>query len=171
MLKHNSFIIPFSGLKLGQHTFEVKLTKAFFDNLDFFGITEGMGQVEIVLEKKETMLLVDFNLQAKSTAPCDRCNEPFTFRVEADLSIVYKFGEETSDDENLIVLSPDSYELDVYQPIYELMVTSLPSRILHEKENCDPEIIKWLDAKTDPPENLDNKDIIDPRWSGLKNLK
>ena len=171
MLKHNSFIIPFSGLKLGQHTFEVKLTKAFFDNLDFFGITEGMGQVEIVLEKKETMLLVDFNLQAKSTAPCDRCNEPFTFLVETDLSIVYKFGEETSDDENLIVLSPDSYELDVYQPIYELMVTSLPSRILHEKENCDPEIIKWLDAKTDPPENLDNKDIIDPRWSGLKNLK
>jgi uncharacterized metal-binding protein YceD (DUF177 family) len=171
MLKHNTFIIPFSGLKIGQHTFEVKLTKAFFDSLDFFGVTEGMGQVEIVLDKKETMLLVYFNLQAKVTAPCDRCNEFFAFLVEGELDIIYKFGDESSDDENLIVLSPDSYQLDVYQPMYELMVTSLPSRILHEEENCDPEIIKWLEAKTNQSENLENKDIIDPRWSGLKNLK
>ena len=76
----------------------------------------------------------------------------------------------TIDDEAIIVIHPDSYQIDVTQPIYEFITISLPPRIVHEEGECNQEMIdslnKYLSSKKEEPKD----DDIDPRWSALKNL-
>ena len=86
------------------------------------------------LEKKETMLIVTFNLNGTVGIPCDRCTDEVEHTLADDYKWVYKFGTEESGDENLIVMHPDTYEIDFAEGLYELAIVSLPNRISHERE-------------------------------------
>ena len=164
----NTFKIPFVGLKPGKHEFEFDVDNSFFETLSYSLIEKGNLKVWLDLEKKETMLLASFYVDGAVEMVCSRCNEPMDAEVEGELEIIYKFGHESYDDENLIVISPDSFEIDVTQPIYELIIVSLPSRPVHEEGKCDEEMVKLLE-KFQAKEKKEN-DNSDPRWSALKNL-
>ena len=164
----NTFKIPFVGLKPGKHEFELDVDNSFFETLSYSLIEKGNLKVWLDLEKKETMLLASFYVDGAVEMVCSRCNEPMDAEVEGELEIIYKFGHESYDDENLIVISPDSFEIDVTQPIYELIIVSLPSRPVHEEGKCDEEMVKLLE-KFQAKEKKEN-DNSDPRWSALKNL-
>lgn len=167
MLKSNSFLLQFSGLKLGKHVFECELDPSFFESCDQFGILTGKGMVDVCLEKKETMMLLSLNLKSSIQTLCDRCNENMALEVKGDMNLIYKFGSEESLDESLVILPHDSYQMDLYQPIYELFIVSLPTRLLHDEKNCDQEIIQRLrTAEQQIKENVN----IDPRWSDLDKL-
>ena len=164
----NTFKIPFVGLKPGKHEFEFDVDNSFFETLSYSLIEKGNLKVWLDLEKKETMLLASFYVDGAVEMICSRCNELMDTEVEGELEIIYKFGHESYDDENLIVISPDSFEIDVTQPIYELISVSLPSRPVHEEGKCDEEMVKLLE-KFQAKEKKEN-DNSDPRWSALKNL-
>jgi uncharacterized protein len=164
----NTFKIPFVGLKPGKHEFEFDVDNSFFETLSYSLIEKGNLKVWLDLEKKETMLLASFYVDGAVEMVCSRCNELMDTEVEGELEIIYKFGHESYDDENLIVISPDSFEIDVTQPIYELISVSLPSRPVHEEGKCDEEMVKLLE-KFQAKEKKEN-DNSDPRWSALKNL-
>jgi uncharacterized protein len=164
----NAFKIPFVGLKLGKHEFEFNINNSFFETLPYSLIDKGDLKVWLDLEKKETMLLASFYIDGTVEMVCSKCNEPMDAQIEDELEIIYKFGEESYDDENLIVISPDSYEIDVTQPIYELITVSLPLRPIHEEGECNEEMIKLLE-KFQANKKKENNDE-DPRWSALKNL-
>jgi uncharacterized metal-binding protein YceD (DUF177 family) len=155
-------------LKPGKHEFEFDVDNSFFETLSYSLIEKGNLKVWLDLEKKETMLLASFYVDGAVEMVCSRCNEPMDAEVEGELEIIYKFGHESYDDENLIVISPDSFEIDVTQPIYELIIVSLPSRPVHEEGKCDEEMVKLLE-KFQAKEIKEN-DNSDPRWSALKNL-
>jgi uncharacterized metal-binding protein YceD (DUF177 family) len=167
MLKSSPYILQFSGLKLGNHSFEYILEAPFFDSCESFGIQSGNGIVNAQLEKKETMMLLSLTIKASIDVLCDRCNENMQLDVEGQMELIYKFGIEESLDETLVVLSPDSYQIDMFQPIYELLIVSLPSRFVHENDGCDPDVLKFLSK---PPVSQEKKTEIDPRWSALNKL-
>lgn len=164
----DAFKIPFVGLKLGQHEFEFDIDNSFFETLSYSLIERGNLKVWLNFEKKETMLLCSFIVDGTVEMVCSRCNEPMDAEIEGELEIIYQFGHESYDDENIIVISPDSYEIDVKQPIYELITISLPTRPIHEEGKCDEEMVKLIE-KFQAKEKKDN-DNTDPRWSALKNL-
>lgn len=164
----DAFKIPFVGLKLGQHQFEFNVDDSFFETLSYSLIEKGKLKVWLDLEKKETMLLASFQVDGTVELVCSRCNEQMDAEVEGELNLIYKFGVESIDDENLIVISPDSFEIDVKQPIYELITVSLPLRPIHEEGKCDEEMVNLIE-KFQVKEKKEN-DNIDPRWSALKNL-
>lgn len=88
--------------------------------------------------------------------------------LNTNLSLVYKFGSEESEDENLIVLHPDSFEINVYQPIYEMIAMALSSLSTHEEGGCNQEMLAFLNAHKS---NLSEQDTTeDSIWSKLKNL-
>jgi uncharacterized metal-binding protein YceD (DUF177 family) len=154
------FLWPFSGLKIGCHETQILLPEAFFKELDQFEIISGEGEISAKLEKKETMLLLSLNLEAQLTAGCDRCSETLCFAVTGTMDLVYKFGDEPSFDESLVVLPKDAFQLDLFQPCFELAVISLPTRYVHSEQECNQEVIKLL-QKT-------QNESTDPRWDSLK---
>lgn len=177
------FVIPFIGLKPGIHSFEFEVNDSFFEGLEYSIIHSGDVHVTLELDKKETMLIGDFSIKGKVNTNCDRCNDPVNVVVEGDYQLIYKFGTEPSDDEMLIVIEPDAYEIDVAPNIYELITVSLPTRLIHEGGGCNEEMMDALDEyllnpddededwdDDDEDDGEDDDDDIDPRWSALKNL-
>lgn len=170
MKRKSDYTIPFAGLKMGHHLFDFEIDNAFFEELDYSLIQKGDVHVSIDLEKKETMLIVLFDLKGMVETECNLCTEPVDFKIDNTFQLIYKFGLEEMDDETIIVIHPDTYQVDVAQPIYEFITVSLPQRIVHEEGKCNQEMIdslnKYLSSKKEEPKN----DDIDPRWSALKNL-
>lgn len=190
------FVIPFIGLKLGSHTFEFDISDAFFEEFEYSIIHSGDVHVDLVLEKKETMMIGTFSCEGVVSANCDRCNDPLNVHVKGSFQLVFKLSTEESDDETLIVLPPEAYELDVAPHMYELITVSLPVRMIHEEGACNEEMVEalnqyllnpqdeeewddegWDDEDFDDEDWEDESDDdddpdggIDPRWSVLKNL-
>lgn len=172
--------------------YEFDIDKTFFEGIENSLIEDGNVRAHLSLEKKETMMIAEFSVEGTVNTVCDRCNDPIELPVQGNYRIIYKFGNEISDDENLIVLDPDAYELNVIAPIYELLCVSLPARILHQPGECNEEMMAlynsytinagqpdeddedWDDEDDSDPDDNDPEDDddkpIDPRWSALKNL-
>jgi uncharacterized protein len=180
------FIIPFVGLKTGVHEFEFEIENTFFEELEYSVIQKGEVLVNLSLEKKETMLIGDFSLKGSVTVPCDRCNDPIAVKIYGAFKLVYKFDDTPSDDEALITIYPEEFEIDVRNNIYEFITVSLPKRCVHEKGMCNEDMIELLNEYTinsDEEEDIDldqhdndqddndEDNDIDPRWEKLKKLK
>jgi uncharacterized protein len=158
------YIIPFIGLKLGVHEFEFEIHDAFFEAREYSIIQSGNVTVALLLEKKETMLIGNFTLTGIVTSTCDRCNDVIEVPVKGDFRLVYKFGLEISDDESLIVLHPDSYEIDLRDTLYEFITISLPARIVHPQGTCNPEMLELLDKYLLQNESEYELDDEDDDW-------
>ena len=144
-MSNREFIIPFVGLKTGNHLFEFDIADSFFSEIEDSIIQRGNVHVRLELEKKEQMLIGIFDIEGLVTTSCDRCTDPIEVDVEGEYQIVYKFGGDPSENEGLIVLEEQAFELDVKMNIYELIAVSLPVRTIHDKEDCNPEMIALLD--------------------------
>jgi uncharacterized metal-binding protein YceD (DUF177 family) len=138
----NEFIIHFIGLKIGTHRYEFNIDKTFFEGNENTLIEDANLKISLALEKKETMMVAHFELDGTLTTTCDRCNDPIALPVEADYKLIFKFGTEVTDDETLIMLDPDAYEIDFTGIFAELMIISLPLRVIHPEGQCNPEVME-----------------------------
>ena len=167
----SAFEIPFVGLKLGTHEFEFDVNDSFFASLPYSLIEKGSVKVWLDLEKKETMMIANFECFGHVEQIRSRCNESALVEIDSDLAVIYKFGheEEETNDDNLLIVSYDAYELDVSQQVYEMISLALPTRPMHEDGECDEEMVKLIE-KYQVKEEKKDEDDIDPRWSVLKGL-
>jgi uncharacterized metal-binding protein YceD (DUF177 family) len=168
------FVIPFVGLKEGKHHFSFEITKTFFD---YFGYDEFNGSaitVVLLLNKKSTMMELEFEAQGTINVNCDLTNEPFNQPIEAELNLIVKFGEEFNDEnEEILILPHGEYEVDVKQYIYEMIVLAKPSKLIHpgiEDGTLDTEILSKIEEYTIIKNTEEVNEEIDPRWNKLKNL-
>ena len=168
---NNPYAIPFVGLKLGIHEFEFDIDKSFFESLPYSLIEDGRLIAYLELEKKETMLIANIGIDGFIFSNCDRCGEPINQEIDGEFTIYYTFGYEESEDENLIVIAPESYQIDITQPLYELISLSLPAKMVHEEGECNEEMVALINKYQQPSsDSKPDEDDIDPRWSALKNL-
>ena len=126
------FVVPFSGLKTGEHEYNFQIDDSFFEAFDQAFIENASLKVELVLQKTENMLILNFVAEGVATFPCDRCGDPFDLDIDCEERLIVKFGEESFDQtDEIIVLRPEAYEIDVSQPIYEMIILNLPSKKTH----------------------------------------
>ena len=159
---HNEFLIPFVGLKIGKHLFDFEVGNSFFESMEYSIIEQGNVKVTLELDKKETMMIALFHAEGTINTLCDRCNTPMDFEIDGGYKLIYKFGLEEEEDEMLVVLHPDSYQIDITNPIYELITTQLPLRVLHDEGECDEEMWELLQQHIVNPE--DEEDLDDEDW-------
>ncbi|HLV42497.1 MAG TPA: DUF177 domain-containing protein [Brumimicrobium sp.] len=172
MSSNNDFIIPFEGLKNGKHSFEFNITAAFFEELTYSIIQGGDIKVDFQLNKKDTMMIGDIEMSGTIQKPCDRCTDLMDIHVDISHQIIFKFGEDESEDENLIVLPISAFSIDLSSTLYELLTVALPSRTVHKEDECNEEMLDLIDKYVDSSEQEEDsdEDDIDPRWDVLKNL-
>lgn len=173
MSSNKEFIIPFEGLKYAKHSFKFEITDAFFEDLTYSIIQGGDIKVDFQLNKKETMMIGDIEMSGTIQKPCDRCTDLMNIPIEVSHQIIYKFGEDESVDENLIILPVSAFTIDISSTLYELLTVALPSRTVHKEDECNEEMLDLLDhyvnSSANQEEDSDEEDI-DPRWNALKNL-
>ena len=169
------YLIPFVGLKIGKHQFDYQIDNTFFKNFDCDEFNDVSVKVDIVLEKKSTMLELDFKHKGTVNVPCDVSGEEFDLPIKGKLKLLVKFGDAFNDEnEELLILPHGEYQVDVSQYIYELIILSVPLRRVHPgvKDGSLSDVIEKLESlspKENKQEEQQNNDI-DPRWENLKKL-
>ena len=175
MKKLNEFLIPFIGLKLGKHQFDYQIDNTFFKNFDYDEFNAVSVKVDIVLEKKSTMIEIDFKHKGTVNVPCDVSGEEFDLPIKGKLKLLVKFGDAFNDEnEELLDLPHVEFQVNVAQYIYESIILSVPLRRVHPgvKDGSLSDVIEKLESlspKENKKEEQQNNDI-DPRWENLKKL-
>ena len=167
-MSDKEFVIPFVGLKQGVHEFNFEIGKAFFESIEYSIVLEGNVYVTFLLDKKETMLIGDYTIHGTVKASCGRCNDPVDVEVEGEFQLVYKFDDKPSEDESLVIVYPEEYEIDVKESIHEFISVSIPSRTVHKEGECNEDVMKILseyqvftlneDGSVKPDEEYDDWD-------------
>ncbi len=164
------FIIPFVGLKAGEHVFNYDIGTSFlekFENSEIKGIELS---VEVKMVKNNNLLEFHFQLNGNIQVECDICLDNVSLPVDYQSYLIAKLENIEDDEDDIIYLKPDESEIDISQFIYESIVFSLPLKRVHPdkrgKNKCNPEMLKKLKSLL-----VDNvEETQDPRWNDLKNL-
>jgi uncharacterized metal-binding protein YceD (DUF177 family) len=174
MRKIKEFTIPFVGLKQGKHQFEYEIDNEFFEHFEYNEFNSVNVVVNVLLEKKTTMMEFTFKASGTVNVDCDLTNEPYDQPIDSELFLVVKFGEEYNDDnEDLLILPHGEYEVNVQQYIYELIVLAVPSKRVHPgvlDGSLKSEVLEKLEQLSPREKEEKSEEDIDPRWDKLKNL-
>ena len=174
MRKLKEFTIPFVGLKLGKHRFEYSIDNRFFEHFEYDEFNSADLKVELLLEKKTTLMELTFKASGTVNIQCDLTDEPYDQPIESDLFLVVKFGEEYNDDnEEILILPYGEYEVNVQQYICERIVVSVPSKRVHPgvlDGTLRSEVLDKLEELSPGEKEVKEEEDIDPRWNKLKNL-
>ena len=176
MNKTKEFLIPFIGLKLGKHHFEYQINNAFFEIFDYHEFNNSNIKVNVVLEKKSTLLELSFKHKGVVNVPCDLTSEDFDLPIKGQMKLIVSFGEEfNNENEELLILPHGEFEMDIAQYIYEMIVLSVPLRRVHpgvKDGSLKTEALTKLNELTvkEEKEEIKEKENIDPRWDKLKQL-
>lgn len=173
----NTFRIPYIGLKLGQHIFEFEINKLFFNEYEFSIVKDGDLKATVTIEKQETLMLVDFDIEGFVKLSCDLCLNSFPSKCHIEEKLIVKFSdndEVNEQSEEILVLTKKDYEFDVASLIYEYINLAVPFNNRCEDPGntaaCDREMIKKLETLSSD-QNNDEKSRTDPRWEALNKIK
>ena len=165
--------MPFVGLKEGVHHFDYEIENTFFKAYDFNDFFDAKVKVVLTFEKKATLLNLNFKAIGSVEVSCDVTDEYFDFPIDTSFDWIVKFGDEYNNDNDEILIIPHgSYEIDVAQPIYEMIVLAIPAKIVHpgiKDGTLDSDILIKLE-ELQPKERLLPEEESDPRWNKLKDL-
>ncbi|WP_348813117.1 YceD family protein [Flavobacterium maritimum] len=176
MNKTKDYLIPFIGLKLGKHHFEYQISNKFFEIFDYHEFQNSDIKVNLVLEKKSTMLELSFKHKGTVNVPCDLTGEDFDLPIKGKMNLIVRFGETfNNDNEELLILPHGEFEIDVAQYVYEMIVLSVPLRRVHpgvKDGSLKTEALIKLNELAVKEQKEENKkeENIDPRWDKLKQL-
>lgn len=169
------FTIPFVGLKIGKHHFEYKIEKTFFEYFEYEEFNDVNVNVDLVLDKKTTLLELNFKISGFVNVNCDLTNEPFNQTIKNEFDLVVKFGDEYNDEFiDILIVPHGTYEINIQQYIYELIVLAVPIKRVHpgvKDGTLDSDILKKLEELSPKlKEEKETEEETDPRWNTLKKL-
>ncbi len=170
--------IAFVGLSLGKHSYQFDIYDRFFECFEKTEVEEALIKLEMLLEKSNSMLVLDFNISGKVKLVCDRCSETYWQEIKSSDRLFVKFGESHYEQtENIIVIPQNETHFDVSQYIYEFVHLNLPVKRLHpggkqKKDNCDPVVLSKLnELKAEKDEFGSPKSSDKGHWEALRKLK
>ena len=169
------FTIPFVGLKVAKHHFEYKIKHAFFEHFEYEDFNDVNIDVNVALNKKATLLELHFKVSGVVNINCDVTNEPYNQRINNEFDLVVNFGDEYNDENiDILILPHGTYEINIQQYIYELIILGVPIKRIHpgvEDGTLNSDILNKLEELSPKlKENKETKEDIDPRWDTLKKL-
>ena len=173
MERKSEFMLPFVGLKEGVHHFKYDIENTFFKAYDFNDFFDSKIKVDLTFDKKATLMNLNFKAVGSVEVACDVSNEHFDFPIDTNYDWIIKFGDDYNNDNDEILIIPHgTYQIDVAQPIYEMIVLAIPLKIIHpgiEDGTLESEILNKLE-ELKPKERSTSEQESDPRWNKLKDL-
>ncbi len=166
-----AFSIPVQGLKIGLHRFEYTLDREFFHHFEDSPIEEGRVEVVVQLDKRSSMLVLNFVLSGYSHAECDRCTAAIHLPLQDERQLVVKYGDADGEDDldEVVFLSREASALQIAPYLYEFSILALPITNTYNCQDdptppCNFEVLKFLEETGDTSKS-------NPVWDALNGLK
>jgi uncharacterized metal-binding protein YceD (DUF177 family) len=168
-MSNEEYIIPLSGLSLGDHSITYTIDDSFFANYDYFDAITGKLNLEVEMIKESSLIDFKFQFTGFFELKCDCCLDKFKLNVEDNFRLIVNFGnefEEVSDE--IITIPYNESKIDLSQYIYEYINLMLPYKKVHPDDEfgnstCNQEMLDRI--------NTFSEQQKDPRWDALKNIK
>lgn len=176
----SEYRIPFVGLAWGLHYFNYEVDDHFFQAFEGGLVSKGRVFVDLALEKRERVMTLTFDIGGQVHTDCDRCLAPLNLPIHGHFKVYVKTGRETqSEDEDVIIISPEATHLELSQHIYEFIQLSLPmlrgcEEVALPNRPCNWEVLRRLEnnsSEDSEPIQKQPDQPVDPRWEKLRSLE
>jgi uncharacterized protein len=137
------------------------------ERLGNYAIGVEVGQVleiDLRLESVHEGILATGEAFGRTSGECGRCLDPIESDVEVDFQELFAYSG-TSEDEFLV----ENEQIDLDQVIRDAVVLSLPLQPVCQQD-CKGLCVTCGAKLADDPQHA-HSPAIDPRWSGLQQLK
>lgn len=174
----NRYSINISSLQNKAYQYQFDIDDSFFSVFENSLIEKGSLALRLSLEKSETMIQLNFDIEGTVLLVCDRSLEEFDFPINTSEKLILQFGEHSEQiNDELEIIPRTSVSINIARPAYELISIAIPMKKLHpkfqEEDDDDNDVILVYSS-----ENLQNQseedltiDETDPRWQALNKLK
>lgn len=168
------FDIDLVSLANESHDFQYIVNDKFFTMFEHSLVEVGKCNINVVLNKSETMLICEFDINGTIQLSCDRSLELFDYQIAQSEQIIFKYGEQAQELSDEIVIIPRGLAtLNLAQYIYEFIALCVPMKKLHPRfasEEDEEDVEAFLIYSSAESEEEIAKEEIDPRWEDLKKL-
>jgi uncharacterized protein len=164
------YTLPLKGLKNGIHTFHFQIGRDFFEHFEESPLEDGHFDLQLEVDKRPDLLVLDFDFAGKAFTECDRCLADIQLPVKGQNRLLVKFTEDDGEDEaDVFYLDPEVSSFKIAQFVYEYICLALPMIKVYDCEKdvpkpCDEEMLKYLKKDSESEENNN------PFKEALKNL-
>ena len=121
MCNIDSFKIDLKALPQGITEKEFKLTNEYFEAIDAPDVQRGELSSSLSVNRTDDFFELNFHTEGVVHIPCDICLDDMDQTIETNDRLVVKFGEEYSEDDDLVTVAENEGILDVAWFIYEFI--------------------------------------------------
>ncbi|MGE0567546.1 MAG: DUF177 domain-containing protein [Bacteroidia bacterium] len=166
------YILNINGLEAGEHLFRFELDDKFLEIFPIEEVTQLAITVEANLIKQNNVMKVDFLLDGYITVPCDRCLAYNPLPISQSESLVIKFGDPDSSDDEVLFIEQGETQIDVGKFLFEYIFTAIPARkipceIENNEAKCDESVLRKLKENSTFDDSSSENDL----WKELNKLK
>lgn len=153
-------------------TYEFELDDAYFEAIEAPDVRKGNLSVALSVRRMAGGFELSFHIRGFVIVTCDLCLDEMEQPVDAENTLLVKFGEEYSDDDDLIVVPEREGVLDISWFIYEFIDLSVPIKHVHAPGKCNAAMMRKLqELSATRSSSEDGEGPVNPRWAGLEKLK
>lgn len=183
-------------LPQGKHSFDYKLLKQFFVDMESADIRDANLDVHVDVDYKGDLYEITLTVKGEITLICDRCLDELQWPVDTAFHIYVKYGPDYNDDSDELLEIPETdAELNIAYMIYDTVALTIPIKHVHPMGKCnramssllkkhrapghhadadDDEMMDEMidEVETEQYSQVDNEEEAptDPRWDALKKL-
>lgn len=166
-----SFKIDLRDLEQGVTTLKLHLDDDFFSALNTDEIKRGDLTCDVVVYRTEDVFELKFHTEGTIHIACSLCLGDMEQSISTDDTLAVRFGDEYSEDDDLVTVAEDEGILDVAWFIYEFIELNIPIRHVHAPGKCDSAMMKMLEEYSAARSGANSEESVDPRWAALAKLK
>lgn len=171
MCNIESFKIDLKALPQGASILEFKLDDSYFKAIDVPDIQSGELSSSLSISRTDDFFELNFHTEGIVHIPCDICLDDMEQSIETDDRLLVRFGEDYSEEDDLVIVAENEGILDVAWFIYEFIALNIPIKHVHAPGKCNPAMIEMLQEHSAARSGEEEEETVDPRWAALLKLK
>ena len=171
MCNIESFKIDLKALPQGASILEFKLDDSYFKAIDAPDIQRGELSSSLSISRTDDFFELNFHTEGIVHIPCDICLDDMEQSIETDDRLLVRFGEDYSEEDDLVIVAENEGILDVAWFIYEFIALNIPIKHVHAPGKCNPAMIEKFNEHSAARSGEEEEDTVDPRWEALLKLK
>ncbi len=173
-----AYEIAYVGLKQGEHLFSYELEESFFKERSADLNDEIKATVNLVLDKHQGFMILNFITDGTTNVHCDRCGNVLKIALWDEFKLIIKLVEnpeemnENEEDPDIFYLSRSDSYLEVSSWLYEFVLLSIPiQHICQNDENGDSLCNKEVLSKLESMKLSSETQVENTIWKGLEKFK
>lgn len=171
MCSLESLKIDLKALKEGQNVLQFSLSEDYFEAIAASEVSRGDVHVALEIQRSVSIFTVNMHVEGVVVVSCDLCLDDMEQPIASDSRFTVRFGDEESEDDDVLIVSEDEGVLDTSWMIYEQIVLAIPIKHVHAPGKCNDVMTRKLEELSAARSSDGGENQIDERWSALKQLK